>query len=1260
MHDADAIRFLSQYDPKPISRIRGAKLLAAAQATFNIGDDIVRGQRLADLRPLIRRINETAGSQCPTIIAGIAESALILDYDPFSQSIVRSFANGTELPVAANGAFGRRLYDCIGERPECPTIIRDVCRLLNVHTHFLEPEQYLTDLRPFLGNDYLAGFQQLSKSLDLVTLNMLVCRWWKAQRRTFQTVQAHVLGKYLASGNGRQFWSDPYPVARSAILNVMVQSLSPAETIFDLAEQIGIVPQDAPDNHSQFFAACYLWHILERRPMSPRHTAVKRRIIRPHEHLRSLLTDVPGLNYQNKDFRGPVSLATTMWCIAEAFGGDRKGSIHDVYSHLYGDSANSVANDVLPALRVIQPRLWGLWHTQKTTWAHHLEMTDDTQTKPFADEMDELFETSGLMQASGKIVAETVLAAIRENQSPELIQAANLIAGRFLSRKFRNRQGHNPADDDTSMLELAEELTGIKDKPDHELGRLLRNGVMKCDPSILMLAALCNLIVGNESRASAIYDTLFALFRSLPNWIDLYAGTLLALRERGKLGRLRANFRHVTDSTAWIHDESLASLDSRCHLAGLCMEAFVDEAPGWVERAAQALSTELSKNFRRNDSHQDRFYNLHNTTPFRHLVPRALRHVARDNDEKNRSLLVDAILWDIAFANRSLLDRRRFWRSSSSDHTAPPPPGDDCKSVLGPAAWATAYTSAASVGMGAVLSLKDSTLHRADEREKGQHDTRSAAQFKGTTVSRSAAVADGDSVDSGLAIEASVATALGRDTVLVKLGFTLDGRLVWSAFRANGTKLDLLGSDCGSGSAGANRDLTSFVHDFDSACDNILKRGEVLAAIHDAQPKSGSSGYDELLNECGGNDANYFAELFESLLKHERQIKAKNGDGWRTVPTLDSGTVKALSNRFGTPEDWRNGTRHIPSLEEWQKFWGTVGCREDLNTATEEFLTRAASVIPVNEIGKLIAGQDVALMLEDSLFAIPFSFLRNSERKRMFEMARSIRTILSPAVHESYWRDESQPASGRREDQVLCISGVAGQLPDEMVATRRLFQRHAESAANLTRPLKWRGAWDWPRGSHHVMARGIHDVEQAGSRTALLTVLGHGHRDGGVELRSVSDNGAEYWQAHCIQQASPGSSNGDSDAIRPACDLRSVDFLIQVSCSVGRAEQDGLYDVQGFPANLVVAGARSTAAARWPILADEAERFANHLAACYLRRRDDAIRDGVSFRSACIRGLAMADVRKWWLESHHALQTPAEELFVGLHTAAAFELYGFG
>jgi len=113
------------------------------------------------------------------------------------------------------------------------------------------------------------------------------------------------------------------------------------------------------------------------------------------------------------------------------------------------------------------------------------------------------------------------------------------------------------------------------------------------------------------------------------------------------------------------------------------------------------------------------------------------------------------------------------------------------------------------------------------------------------------------------------------------------------------------------------------------------------------------------------------------------------------------------------------------------------------------------------------------------------------------------------------------------------------------------------------------------------------------------------------------------------------------------CDLKSVEWLLLVSCSIGRTKGDGDLDVEGFCVQLAAHHARSVLACRWPVLAVEAAAFANEATHRYL-----ALREQTGGGPAGLRALTLARVRR------DLAVDPGSP--IGLNTAAAFELYGLG
>ncbi|MGC3970355.1 MAG: hypothetical protein QM775_24390 [Pirellulales bacterium] len=212
---------------------------------------------------------------------------------------------------------------------------------------------------------------------------------------------------------------------------------------------------------------------------------------------------------------------------------------------------------------------------------------------------------------------------------------------------------------------------------------------------------------------------------------------------------------------------------------------------------------------------------------------------------------------------------------------------------------------------------------------------------------------------------------------------------------------------------------------------------------------------------------------------------------------------------------------------------------------------------------------------------------------------------------------------------------------------------------------RWSGAWFDPPGSHDVMARGLAAAEEAGKRVALLTVVGHGSlvlADGpsvdGVRLASDPPGEAiEIWQGNQVVRIEK-RSEGLVPVPRPGCDLTGVDFLIQLSCQVGRARQLGLQDVVSFHFNLSTARCRSVAAALWSVDAEHAVNFVEMLTQDYLRLRSTAGKDGKSLSQSRIRAQALAAVRRAFADELRTKGDASTAASGNLHTYAAFELFG--
>ncbi len=1249
MSTVNPLKALAGCVSPPPSLKQCEQLLSFAEAGFGL--KLGRSDAALDDRvhETFQRLRKNLCSEDFAATATLVEIALALDMQQLAETVLSAFlaAPPDALASATIGQRLRRIADCSQDLSAATHTwwLESACRLLVSIAHLSDGSADIDELNEcflgFLCNDSsLDTLESLSQRIHPAVFYSLVRCWHKVRIAAGHDpydplydsgLHVEQNGEYAdVSPQGESWYTSPYPNLRTAfVASLMESSLSDGVL---LVRHTNLPFRKIPPGPCQFFAAHMLLQMHANECDSQIAEGYRQGI------LQRLIFDCldEHLQLDPRNSCEPYVLAVKAMALALRYNDDMIGDgKHSAMragfalGHILQQGENT---QVLAAMCVMVPEFSdllaqavlgaaGQYFDQSNSpnaitwlrWAIGYFLDDSTLLEKRLLDIEahtlEQISTSGGFAATQATVQLACVLTTRKTHYPtsEEREAARGVAVRLLKAEI-------------------DELRKVTDEQ---------------DPLVQMCLSTLRFIepLPDDKKTDQWLNELKAMPPTF-EWASRWWMALLKLRLEGQVAVAEKMASTHFHDMSFVHAKHLGGRDQRIDLASEIVRLSASSRPDFVEELAQAIAEEQDEHYETSSTEGDRDWFLTFSETGRHTVARALSSLPHTEGQEARRRRVAALLWDCRYTGRRLVDRRRYWSPNGQPNVSLPPTGDLIQ-ALGPAALVNSYSSATSMGYATMLSLRDMTLYRAATQKERASGEKSVVQRQSDDAFRPSKPDRTEKEALGTSDEPNVAGLLTDGTVLVKVGFSLAGQLVWAAFRSRDGQLDLVGCDAGNGHATADQTLKEVVAVFDRACADIVCRdkqiGDSLESLLDA------------LAENANDVHEFYASLLEQCVHRDESI----------CSVADAFPI--LTNEFGHPSEWQNGTRRVPSLNDWVSVWSRLQ-RMDMNKATEDFLSRAASIIPVDEIATVIEGRDVLFMLEDSLFAIPLSFLRVSSGKRLFEIARSIRTVLSPAVHGQYLQDESQPYAVGQGDQVLCISGVPGRLPDEMVATKRLFEEHSKLATSKEwqNSLIWRGAWDWPRGCHDVMARGIYDAEQAGSRTALLTVLGHGHRDGGVELRSLQDDsGPEYWQAHCVRNVKPESSS-EGRGIRPACDLSSVDFLIQVSCSVGRAEQDGLYDVQGFPANLVVAGARSTAAARWPILADEAERFANHLAASYLRRRDQAIRDRIPFKDACIRTLALAETRQWWLETHVGSHAPTGDEFVGLHTAAAFELYGFG
>jgi len=509
--------------------------------------------------------------------------------------------------------------------------------------------------------------------------------------------------------------------------------------------------------------------------------------------------------------------------------------------------------------------------------------------------------------------------------------------------------------------------------------------------------------------------------------------------------------------------------------------------------------------------------------------------------------------------------------------------------------------------------------------------------------------------------ESRLAEVLGDRQLFLRVGFTPSGQLVWSLFERDGDRLSTRGHGGSRDGVNARELVLSAVRRHDEAV------SEIWARLRLAQK------WDHL---------KFLIKLPTPLIdKADWPAVRPLGDeaprsARRKPPSITFGTDFSAASPGSRPKE-PTPTSGGPSGQSGMRNDSTPGLSIANWTGRRLCCSKALRPAwPLDELYAALEGaekKDLIIQTEDVLHGVPVAFLRNGGQF-LFERVESARSVLSLSLLD--WLGDLDRRAFRDTldvpDKILSLSWFKGDDHAARRGAERLHEGHRRLSrqsprAGIDRSPEWYSAADKPKGTHGCLARGLatHDVFR------VVSVCGHGMSQlSGIEL------GDGIWNGSSLLEAA------DNGWIRrDACDLLGIEFMIQISCSIGRVQQTEEQDVEGFAVELAVNRARSVLAGLWPLHSENSPAFANEVVGHYLRLRAEAVRDaGAEFEGfcredsslrgntraltswishrlsdSCPRARAVAAARREWLAG---IREGAD--LPGLNTAAAFELFGLG
>lgn len=479
--------------------------------------------------------------------------------------------------------------------------------------------------------------------------------------------------------------------------------------------------------------------------------------------------------------------------------------------------------------------------------------------------------------------------------------------------------------------------------------------------------------------------------------------------------------------------------------------------------------------------------------------------------------------------------------------------------------------------------------------------------------------------------ESVLLEVLGECTVLLRVTFDAEARLIWTAVARDGARLAVVGTGRGQPddlgfirAATYRHDLRTTLahldperppHLFLASVERWIGFFERLRTMGSFDADEASTVWQETLLAYGEatdqDDEPVLAELelWERCLWWMWQPPAAP-EGFLEIAKAASTHLQLLLDCFQTDYlDSGNGTApaervHMMTADLIEE----VAVRWNLDRLAD-FLTLETHLI---------------LQVDDALHAFPVAHLPIAG-KPLYSRVCSVRKSFTPMFQMLQQEMEGESGDSGDAGRMLVVSWFDSDDPTRASAND-LLQGHFNLAREYA--LDFYSATEGPDGSAGSIRAGL----DAYSSFDVLTVCGHGSLgDGGVKLLEC-----DPWRGQ-------------------GCDLSRVGLLLLVSCAIGRLNQERDLDVDGFCVHLAVHRAASVVACRWPVLARETCIFANEVVSQYLKLRSELA--GPQEKQAGLRARALNAARRVFDREGEGCGPVSP---VGVNTIAAFDLYGLG